>query len=121
MIFFRMCWVYFLRQKSEFFLVLRKFQKIVERQSGCLIKKLRSDRGVEYNSKEFEKFYDDIGLERKLTVGYSPEQNCVVERKNKIIVEMVRTMMNENDTFDILDEGNIHNGLLVKSVSNESG
>jgi transposase InsO family protein len=37
---------------------------MVERQSGCLIKKLRSDRGGKYNSKEFEKFYEDVGLER---------------------------------------------------------
>jgi transposase InsO family protein len=46
---------------------------MVERQSGCLIKKLRSDRGDEYNSKEFEKFYKDVCLERQLTVGYTPE------------------------------------------------
>jgi transposase InsO family protein len=62
-----------LRQKSEVFSNFRKFQKIVERQSGCLIKKLRSDRGDEYNSKEFEKFYEDVCLERQLTVGYTPE------------------------------------------------
>jgi transposase InsO family protein len=93
--FSRMCWVYFLRQKSEIISVFRNFQKIVERQSGCLIKKLRSFRGGEYNFKEFEKFYEDIGLERQLTVGYILERNGVAERKNRIIIEMVRTMMNE--------------------------
>jgi transposase InsO family protein len=46
---------------------------MIERQSGCLIKKLRSDRGGEYNSKELEKFYENVGLERQLTVGYTPE------------------------------------------------
>jgi transposase InsO family protein len=93
--FSRMCWVYFLRQKSEKISVFRNFQKIVERQSGCLIKKLRSFRCGEYNFKEFEKFYEDIGLERQLTVGYILERNGVAERKNRIIFEMVRTMMNE--------------------------
>ena len=34
---------------------------MVERQNGRLIKKLRSDRGSEYNSKEFDKFREDIG------------------------------------------------------------
>jgi transposase InsO family protein len=62
--FFRMCWVYFLRQKSEAFSISRNFQKMVERQSGKLLKKLRSDRGGEYNSKEFDKFCEDIGVER---------------------------------------------------------
>jgi transposase InsO family protein len=46
---------------------------MIERQSGCLIKKLRSDRGGEYNSKELEKFYKNVGLERQLTVGYTRE------------------------------------------------
>jgi transposase InsO family protein len=92
----RICWVYFLRQKSEAFSVVMKFKKkIVERQSGGLIKKLRSDRGSEYNSKEFEKFCEDIGLERQLTVDVTPEQNGVAERENRSIVEITRTTMNE--------------------------
>jgi hypothetical protein len=47
--------VYFLRQKLKVFSVFKKFQKIVERQI---------DGDVEYNFKEFDKFYKDIGVER---------------------------------------------------------
>jgi transposase InsO family protein len=65
--------VYFLRQKSEAFSVFKNFQKKVERESGRLLKKLRSDRGSEYNSKEFDKFYEDIGVERQVTIGFTPE------------------------------------------------
>ncbi|KAM1746866.1 hypothetical protein ACFX11_013456 [Malus domestica] len=36
----RMTWVYFLRQKSEVFSIFKKFQAMVERQSGYLIKVL---------------------------------------------------------------------------------
>jgi transposase InsO family protein len=68
---------------------------MVERQSDCLIKKLRSDRGGEYKTKEFEKFCEDIGLERQLTTRYTLEQNGLAERKNRSIVEMTRTMVNE--------------------------
>jgi transposase InsO family protein len=56
---------------------------------------LRSDRGSEYNFKEFEKFCEDIGLERQLTVDVTPEQNGVAERENRSIVEIMRTTMNE--------------------------
>ena len=38
--------------------------KLLERQSGYLVKKLISDQGVEYNSNELDKFYEDISLER---------------------------------------------------------
>jgi hypothetical protein len=46
----RMTWVYFMRQKFEVFNILRKFKCLVQRQSSCLIKVLRSDGGKEYTS-----------------------------------------------------------------------
>jgi transposase InsO family protein len=68
---------------------------MVERQSGKLLKKLRSDRGGEYNSKEFDKFCEDIDVERQVTISFTPKQNSVAERKNRTIVEMTKTMMKE--------------------------
>ncbi|XP_024164205.1 uncharacterized protein LOC112171226 [Rosa chinensis] len=66
-----------------------------ERQSGFLIKTLRSDRGGDYNSKEFDKFCNDLGLERQLTTTYTPQQNGVAKRKNMTIVEMAKSMLHE--------------------------
>ena len=43
--FSRMTWVYFMRQKSDVFAIFKKFQMLVERQSGYLLKVLRIDRG----------------------------------------------------------------------------
>ncbi|KAG6493392.1 hypothetical protein ZIOFF_048375 [Zingiber officinale] len=63
--------------------------------SGCFIKTLRSDRGKEYTSKEFHNFCEDEGVERQLTVRYTPQQNGVTERKNQTIVEMAKSMMHE--------------------------
>ncbi|CAL9011628.1 unnamed protein product [Prunus brigantina] len=68
----RMCWVYFLRHKSDVFHVFNKFKATVELQNGYKVKKLRSDRGGEYTSKEFNRFCDEMGMERQLTVAYSP-------------------------------------------------
>ena len=48
-----------------------------------------------YTSTEFNKFCEEMGMERQLTVAYSPQQNEVVERKNRTIVEMVKCMMFE--------------------------
>ena len=60
----RITWIYFMRQKSEVFSIFKKWKNLVERESGKLVKKLRSDRGGEYNSNEFENFCENIGLER---------------------------------------------------------
>ncbi|GJY95415.1 retrovirus-related pol polyprotein from transposon TNT 1-94 [Tanacetum coccineum] len=51
------------------------------------------DRGGEFLSNEFNKFCEDNGIRRFLTTPYSPQQNGVVERKNKTILNMVRSML----------------------------
>ena len=48
--FSRMTWVYFLKEKSEAFATFKKFKALVEKQKGCSIKKICSDRGGEYTS-----------------------------------------------------------------------
>ncbi|CAN6560926.1 unnamed protein product [Malus baccata var. baccata] len=91
----RMGWVYFLRNKYEAFGIFKRFKATIELQSGFKMKKLRSDKGGEYTSLEFSQYYEDLGLERQLTVAYSPQQNGVAERRNMTIVEMAKCMMLE--------------------------
>jgi len=93
----RMCWVYFLRNKSDALNVFKKFKAFVELQSGYKLKKLRSDKGGEYTSNEFEKFCAIQGMERQLTVAYSPQHNRVAERRNRTIYEMARSMLLEKE------------------------
>ncbi|GJS78909.1 retrovirus-related pol polyprotein from transposon TNT 1-94 [Tanacetum coccineum] len=54
---------------------------------------MRYDRGGEFLSKEFNKFCEDNRIRRFLTAFYSPQQNGVVERKNRTILNMVRSML----------------------------
>nr|KYP33156.1 Retrovirus-related Pol polyprotein from transposon TNT 1-94 [Cajanus cajan] len=93
--FSRMTWVYFIKAKSEVFGIFKKFKTLVEKQSGKQIKVLRSNRGKEYTSHEFDKFCEDEGIERQLTVTYSPQKNGVSERKNHTVMEMARSMLKE--------------------------
>ncbi|XP_028208293.1 uncharacterized protein LOC114391484 [Glycine soja] len=51
------------KEKSEVFGVFKKFKALAENQSGKQIKVLRSDRGKEYTSREFERFCEDKGIE----------------------------------------------------------
>ena len=74
------------------FKVFKKYKAIVEKQSGC-IKSLRSNRGGEFTSNEFKKFCEENGIHRPLTVPRSPHQNGVVERKNRTILNMARSML----------------------------
>ncbi|KAK4397229.1 Retrovirus-related Pol polyprotein from transposon TNT 1-94 [Sesamum angolense] len=84
-----------MREKSEVFKVFKKFKNLVEKQSGRSIKVLRSDRGKEYNNSEFDKFCEEEGIEHQTTVSYNPQQNGVSERKNRTVMEMARSMLQE--------------------------
>jgi Integrase core domain/GAG-pre-integrase domain len=91
--FSRMNWVYFLQTKGEAFKCFKKFKGMVETQSGMKIKKIRSDRGGEYQSNEFKQFCENEGIIHQLTLPYTPQQNMIVKRKNKTIVELARSML----------------------------
>lgn len=89
----RKTWVYFLKEKSEAFETFRKFKVMVENATDRRIKALRSDRGGEYTSTAFMKYCEEQGIRRFLTTAYSPQQNGVAERKNRTVLDMVRSML----------------------------
>jgi len=65
----------------------------VENETGKTVKTLRTDRGGEYCSIEFEVFYANHSIRRELTAVYTPQQNVVSERKKKTILNMVRCLL----------------------------
>lgn len=65
----------------------------MENETGKTIKALRTDRGGEYCSTEFEVFCEVHGIRRELTSAYTPQQNGVSERKNRTILNMVRSLL----------------------------
>ncbi|KAL5724118.1 hypothetical protein ACHQM5_007419 [Ranunculus cassubicifolius] len=91
--FSRKTWVYFLQEKSEAFIAFKRFKVLVENDIGATIKILRTDRGGEYNSQAFASFCEEHGIRRQLTAAYTPQQNGVSERKNRTILNMVRSML----------------------------
>jgi transposase InsO family protein len=89
----RKTWSYLLKEKSSVFDVFKRFKSLVEKESSCSIKSLRSDRGGEYTSTEFNDFCSSQGIKRQLTAAYTPQQNGVSERKNRTLLNMVRSMI----------------------------
>ena len=57
------------------------------------MKCLRTDCGGEFCSKSFQNYCDMNGIKRKLTTTYTPQQNGVAKRKNRIVVEMTRSIL----------------------------
>ncbi|GJU05782.1 retrotransposon protein, putative, ty1-copia subclass [Tanacetum coccineum] len=93
--FSRYGYVYLLKHKHEVFETFKVFQKEVENQLGKTIKSLRSDRGGEYMSQEFLDHLKDHGIIAHRTPPYTPQHNGVSERRNRTLLDMVRSMMSQ--------------------------
>ncbi|GKA80948.1 retrotransposon protein, putative, ty1-copia subclass [Tanacetum coccineum] len=67
---------------------------LVENQLGKKIKAIRSDRGGEYPSHKFVNHMKSCGIVSQLTPPYTPQHNEVSERRNRTLLDMIRSMMN---------------------------
>jgi transposase InsO family protein len=86
-----------LKSKDEVFSKFKEFKSLIVNLSERKIKILRLDNGGEYTSKEFVNYCKDVGIKRELTTPYNPQQNGVAERKNITIMEVVKTMIHDQD------------------------
>ncbi|GJS53029.1 retrotransposon protein, putative, ty1-copia subclass [Tanacetum coccineum] len=87
-------YVYLLKHKHKVFETFKVFKNEVENQLGKTIKAIRSDRGGEYISQEFKDYLKANGIVQQLTPPYTPQHNGVSERRNRTLLDMVRSMMN---------------------------
>ena len=60
---------------------------------GVLIVRIRSDHGKEFENAKFEAFYNEYDIKKEFSAAKTPQQNGVVERKNRVIQEMARVML----------------------------
>jgi transposase InsO family protein len=93
----RLTWVSFLKEKAEAFEKFKIFKALTETQTGKRLKVVRSDWAGEFMSRDFKEFCDEHGIKREYTIPITPQQNGVVERQNRTVQEMARSMMNEKN------------------------
>ena len=85
--------LYLLHLKSETFDAYKAYEVELKKQKGVGIKRLHSDRGGEYLSKEFTNHLKQAGTLWNLTVHDTPEHNGVAKRLNQTLLEKVRAML----------------------------
>jgi hypothetical protein len=90
--FSRKSWTYFLKHKNETFDRFRSFKGKLEAETGNPLRYLRSDRGGEYLSYQFQAYCLKHSITRELTQARTPQQNGVAERRNRTLLERARSM-----------------------------
>ncbi|GJW48670.1 retrovirus-related pol polyprotein from transposon TNT 1-94 [Tanacetum coccineum] len=92
----RFTWTRFLANKTEAFEKFKVFSKMIQNKLGCSIVSIRTDHGREFdNEVQFGNYCDLNGISHNFSAPRTPQSNGVVERKNRTLQEMSRTMLNE--------------------------
>nr|GFB20178.1 retrovirus-related Pol polyprotein from transposon TNT 1-94 [Tanacetum cinerariifolium] len=89
----RYTWVHFLRSKDEAPTVIITFLKkiTVLLQSPIII--IRTDNGTEFKNQVLKVYFDSVGISHQMSSVRTPQQNGVMERQNRTLVEAARTML----------------------------
>jgi transposase InsO family protein len=94
----RYSWIFLLESKDE---VFEHFQSLTLRLNNehpnCL-KAIRSDNGTEFRNASFDQFYLEHSVDQQFSAPRVPQQNEVLECKNRTLVEMARMMLDEHRT-----------------------
>nr|GEW12378.1 retrovirus-related Pol polyprotein from transposon TNT 1-94 [Tanacetum cinerariifolium] len=97
----RFTWVKFLRSKDETSTFIIKFLKMiqvrlnvpVEVRLNVPVRRIRIDNGTEFVNQTLRDYYEEVGISHETSVACSPQQNEVVERRNRTLIEAARTML----------------------------
>ncbi|GJZ86945.1 retrovirus-related pol polyprotein from transposon TNT 1-94 [Tanacetum coccineum] len=73
--------------------VLIDFLKLVQRGLHAQVKTVRTDKGKEFLNKALHAYFAQEGIENQTSTARTPEQNGVVKRRNRTLVEAARTML----------------------------
>jgi transposase InsO family protein len=94
----RYSWVFFLESKDEVFEHFRSLVLRLNNEHPNCLKAICSDNGTEFKNASFDQFCLEHGVDQQFSAPHVPQQNGVVEQKNRTLVEMARTMLDEHRT-----------------------
>jgi hypothetical protein len=89
-----------LQDKSETQGTLKHFLRRAQNEFELKVKKIRSDNGSEFKNLQVEDYLEEEGIKHEFFAPYTPQQNGVVERKNRTLIDMARTMFAEYKTLE---------------------
>nr|GEX89110.1 retrovirus-related Pol polyprotein from transposon TNT 1-94 [Tanacetum cinerariifolium] len=89
----RYTWTHFLRSKDETREVLIDFLRLVHKGLHVQVRIVQTDKGTKFLNKTLHAYFASEGINHQTSVARTPEQNDVVKRRNRTLVEAVRTML----------------------------
>ncbi|CAN1245557.1 Retrovirus-related Pol polyprotein from transposon RE1 [Linum grandiflorum] len=92
----RYTWIYFIRFKSELLMAAQEFVQMIQTQFQKTVKMIRSDPGGEFSSRPLHQFYKEHGILYQMSCPGVSEQNGLVERKHRHVLDLTRALLLES-------------------------
>nr|GEV02161.1 retrovirus-related Pol polyprotein from transposon TNT 1-94 [Tanacetum cinerariifolium] len=88
----RFTWVKWLRSKDKALDFIINFLKMIQVRLKVPVRRIRTDNGTEFVNQTLREYYEQVGISHETYVACSPQQNGVVERRNRTLIEAARTI-----------------------------
>nr|GEX11111.1 retrovirus-related Pol polyprotein from transposon TNT 1-94 [Tanacetum cinerariifolium] len=89
----RFTWVKCLRSKDEALDFIIKFLKMILVRLKVTVRRIQTNNGTEFVNQTLRKYYEQVGISHETSVAHSPQQNGVVERRNRTLIQAAHTML----------------------------
>ncbi|XP_071712191.1 uncharacterized protein [Rutidosis leptorrhynchoides] len=89
----RAVWVYLLKSKDEVFENFVNYANLLLNQFEKRIKVIRTDNGTEFLNSQMKNFTNKKGIVHQTTIAHTPQQNGLVERKHRHLLNVARSLM----------------------------
>nr|GEW00819.1 hypothetical protein [Tanacetum cinerariifolium] len=86
-------WVKFLRSKDETSDFIIKFLKMINVRLNVPVRRIRTDNGTKFVNQTLRDYYEEVGISHETSVARSPQQNGVIERCNRTLIESAHTVL----------------------------
>jgi len=90
-------WTLFIATKDEAYHALKRLAKVIQNEKNYGISAIKSDHGGEFQNEKFDEFCGKFEIKHNFSAPRTPQQNGVVERKNRSLEELEMTLLNETD------------------------
>jgi hypothetical protein len=89
-----------LQDKCNIQETLKRFLGRAQNEFELKVKKIRSSNGTEFKNLQVDEYLEDEGIKHEFSTPYTPQQNGVVERKYRTLIDMARTMLGQYKTWE---------------------
>nr|GEW91818.1 hypothetical protein [Tanacetum cinerariifolium] len=70
-----------------------KFLKMIQVRLKAPVRRIRTDNGTEFVNQTLREYYEQVGISHETSIARSPQQNGVIERRNRTLIEAAHTML----------------------------